>query len=56
VLGEIFGYMLTADTSQRKIFLLVGPTRGGKGTIGRVLTMWLARPWRASQANSACSH
>ena len=26
------------DTRQQKIFLFVGPRRGGKGTIGRVLT------------------
>jgi putative DNA primase/helicase len=36
-LQEIFGYSLTADTSQQKAFLLVGPRRSGKGTIGRVL-------------------
>ena len=37
-LQELFGYLLTDDTSQQKIFLLVGPRRGGKGTIARVLT------------------
>ncbi len=37
-LQEIFGYFLAADTGQQKIFLLVGPARSGKGTIGRVLT------------------
>ena len=31
-----FGYSLTADTSQQKIFLLIGPRRSGKGTIARV--------------------
>jgi putative DNA primase/helicase len=36
-LQEIFGYCLTGDTSQQKIFLVVGPPRGGKGTIARVL-------------------
>jgi putative DNA primase/helicase len=36
-LQEVFGYLLTADTSQQKIFLLVGPKRSGKGTIARVL-------------------
>ena len=36
-LQEIFGYFLVPDTSQQKIFLLVGPKRSGKGTIGRVL-------------------
>lgn len=37
-LQEIFGYMLIPDTSQQKIFMLVGPARSGKGTIARVLT------------------
>jgi len=36
-LQEIFGYLLTPDTSLQKIFLLQGPKRSGKGTIGRVL-------------------
>jgi putative DNA primase/helicase len=36
-LQEIFGYALMPDTSQQKIFLLVGPKRSGKGTIARVL-------------------
>ena len=37
-LQEMFGYILSGDTRLQKIFLLVGPKRGGKGTIGRVLT------------------
>jgi len=37
-LQEIFGYVLIPDTSQQKIFMLVGPARSGKGTIARVLT------------------
>jgi putative DNA primase/helicase len=36
-LQEIFGYLLTPDTSLQKMFLLHGPKRSGKGTIGRVL-------------------
>ncbi len=36
-LQEIFGYLLLPDTSQQKIFLLVGPRRSGKGTIGRLI-------------------
>jgi putative DNA primase/helicase len=31
-LQEIFGYVLTSDTSQQKAFLIVGPPRSGKGT------------------------
>jgi putative DNA primase/helicase len=38
LLQEWMGYCLTADTSQQKMLLLVGPRRSGKGTIGRVLT------------------
>jgi putative DNA primase/helicase len=37
LLQEWFGLCLTADTSQQKILLMVGPKRSGKGTIGRVL-------------------
>lgn len=36
-LQEIFGYFLVPDTRQQKMFLLIGPKRSGKGTIGRVL-------------------
>jgi putative DNA primase/helicase len=36
-LQEVFGYALSGDTRQQKMFLLVGPKRGGKGTIARVL-------------------
>jgi len=36
-LQEAFGHMLTPDTSQQKIILLVGAPRSGKGTIARVL-------------------
>jgi putative DNA primase/helicase len=42
-LQEIFGYALAADTSQQKIFMIVGPRRSGKGTIGRTLTALLGR-------------
>jgi putative DNA primase/helicase len=37
-LQEMFGYFLTPDTRQQKMFLIVGPKRSGKGTIARVLT------------------
>ena len=37
-LQELFGYSLTQDTSQQKIFLMIGPKRSGKGTIARILT------------------
>jgi hypothetical protein len=36
-LQEWMGYLLTPDTRQQKILLLVGPKRSGKGTIARVV-------------------
>ena len=36
-LQEWFGYVLSGRTDLHKILLLVGPMRGGKGTIARVL-------------------
>lgn len=36
-LQEWFGYLLTTDTRQQKIAMLVGPKRSGRGTIARVL-------------------
>jgi putative DNA primase/helicase len=42
-LQELFGYLVSGDTRQQKMFMLVGPKRGGKGTIGRVLTRMLGR-------------
>lgn len=40
-LQEWFGYLLTSDTSLQKMLLILGPTRGGKGTISKVLTALL---------------
>lgn len=40
-LQEIVGYLLTSDTRQQKIFLIVGPQRSGKGTIMSVLVRLL---------------
>ena len=34
---EIFGYLLTGDTRMQKIFLWIGPTRSGRGTMREVL-------------------
>jgi putative DNA primase/helicase len=42
-LQEIFGYLLTADMKQQKLFGIVGPPRSGKGTIGRVIEALLGR-------------
>jgi putative DNA primase/helicase len=40
-LRQWFGYLLTPDTRRHKMAMLVGPTRCGKGTIGRVLLAML---------------
>ena len=40
-LQEMFGYLVSGNTRQQKIFLLIGPKRGGKGTITRVLSRML---------------
>ncbi len=55
LLQEVMGYLLTQDTSQQKIFLIVGPKRAGKGTIGRLIEQLvgasnLAAPTLASLA------
>ncbi len=36
-LQEMFGLLLTGDTSYQKAFMIKGPKRSGKGTIGRIL-------------------
>ena len=43
VLGEWFGYVVSGRTDLHKILLMVGPTRGGKGAIARVLTSLIGR-------------
>jgi putative DNA primase/helicase len=42
-LQEWFGYLLTPDTSQQKILMIVGPKRSGKGTIARVFAALVGR-------------
>jgi putative DNA primase/helicase len=42
-LQELFGLLLTGDTTHQKLFLIVGPKRSGKGTIARILTALLGR-------------
>ena len=42
-LQEMFGLLLTSDTVFQKIFMIVGPGRSGKGTLGRILTALLGR-------------
>ncbi len=43
VLGEWFGYVISGRLDLHKILLMVGPTRGGKGAIARVLTALVGR-------------
>jgi putative DNA primase/helicase len=43
VLAEWFGYVTSGRLDLHKIFLTVGPTRGGKGVIARILTGLIGR-------------
>lgn len=40
-LQEWLGYLLTADTSQQRALMIIGPKRSGKGTIGRMIVRLL---------------
>jgi len=42
-LQEMFGYILSGDSSQQKFFNLIGPRRSGKGTINKVLVSLLGQ-------------
>ena len=54
-LQEIFGLLLTSDTSFHKMFMLVGPPRSGKGNIGRVLGLLLGTDNIASPSMASLS-
>jgi putative DNA primase/helicase len=43
VLQEWFGYVISGRLDMHKILLCVGPTRGGKGVIGRILAALLGK-------------
>ncbi len=43
VLAEWFGYVISGRLDLHKILLMVGPTRGGKGVIARILTALIGR-------------
>ena len=43
VLGEWFGYVISGRTDLQKIFMMVGPTRGGKGVIARIETALIGK-------------
>jgi putative DNA primase/helicase len=42
--GEWFGYVISGRLDLQKILLMIGPTRGGKGVIGRILTALIGQP------------
>src|SRR5262249_2063687 len=41
---EVFGYLLSGDTRQQKLFLYMGQSRSGKGTLARVLRRLIGAP------------
>jgi putative DNA primase/helicase len=43
VLGEWFGYVISGRLDLHKIFVMIGPTRGGKGVIARILTALIGK-------------
>ena len=43
-LAEWFGYVVSGRTNLQKMLLTVGPTRGGKGVIARILTALIGKP------------
>jgi len=43
VLLEWFGYVISGRLDLHKIFVMVGPTRGGKGVIARILTALIGK-------------
>lgn len=47
VLQEMMGYMLVADTSQHKAFMLIGPPRCGRSTIARILEKLVGKDYFA---------
>ena len=43
LLQQWYGYVISGRTDLQKILLMVGPTRGGKGVIARILTALVGR-------------
>jgi putative DNA primase/helicase len=43
VLGEWFGYVVSGRLDLHKILMMVGPTRGGKGIIARILSALIGK-------------
>lgn len=55
-LQEMFGLLLTPDARYHKIFLLIGPKRSGKGTIGHLLRALLGADHVASPTLGSLGH
>jgi putative DNA primase/helicase len=55
-LQEWFGYLLTDDTRQQKIVLVVGPRRSGKGTIGRTIKGLIGESGHCGPTLASLSH
>src|SRR5262249_50597803 len=43
-LAEWCGYVVSGRTNLQKMLLMIGPTRGGKGVIARILTALIGKP------------
>lgn len=52
-LQQWFGYLITSDTSQQKVLLIIGPRRSGKGTIVRTIRQLVGERNVASPTLSA---
>jgi P4 family phage/plasmid primase-like protien len=55
LLQDEFGYIISPDTSQQKILLIIGPKRSGKGTIARILSKLIGRDSVAGPTMSSLS-
>ena len=44
LLQKMFGYLVSGDTSMQKIFMIIGETRSGKGTLSGVIKNLLGEP------------
>jgi putative DNA primase/helicase len=54
-LAEFIGYVLSGRTDLQKIFLMIGPTRSGKGTIARIISALVGRGHVAGPTLSSLS-
>jgi putative DNA primase/helicase len=57
LLQEWFGYIISGDLSLQKILLIIGPLRGGKGTIARTLQALVGKGnYCGPTLNSLCTN